>query len=144
VIEVRTKLIDGMRFVATPQSGHAIVMDTGKDKGGSDSAPTPMELLLVSLAGCTAMDVIYILRKMCAASRGKIEPEEFEVVVKGERAEEHPRIYKKIEITYLLRGKGIPEDKVKQAIELSQSKYCSVSATMEAVGEITYNYKITE
>jgi len=136
--EVRTKLIDGMRFVATAQSGHAIIMDTDKDKGGFNSAPTPMELLLVSLAGCTGMDVIYILRKM------KIEPEQFEIVVKAERAEEHPKVYKKTEITYLLRGKSIPEDKVKQAIELSQNKYCSVSATMKEVGEITYNYKIVE
>jgi len=127
-----------MRFVATAQSGHAIIMDTDKDKGGFNSAPTPMELLLVSLAGCTGMDVIYILRKM------KIEPEQFEIVVKAERAEEHPKVYKKTEITYLLRGKSIPEDKVKQAIELSQNKYCSVSATMKEVGEITYNYKIVE
>jgi putative redox protein len=138
VTEVRTKLIEGMRFVAIPQSGHAMVMDTDKDKGGFDSAPKPMELLLASLAGCTAMDVIYILRKM------KIEPKEFEVVVKSERAEGHPKVYKKTAITYLLRGKDIPENKVKQAIELSQNKYCPVSATMKTVGEITYNYKIVE
>ena len=136
--EVRTKLIDGMRFVAIPQSGHAIVLDTDRDKGGFDSAPRPMELLLISLAGCTAMDVIYILRKM------KVEPEEFEVMVRSERAETHPKVYRKTEITYLLRGKDIPEDKVKQAIELSQNKYCAVSATMKAVGEINYNYKIVE
>jgi len=136
--KVEVKWIDGMRFVAIPESGHAVIMDSSKDKGGLDSGPRPMELLLVSLAGCTGMDVIYILKKMRVAVRG------FELKIDAERKDNHPRYYSKVHVKYIFYGKDIPEDKVKQAIELSQHKYCSVSATMRAVGELTYSFEIKE
>lgn len=136
--KVEVKWIDGMRFVAVPESGHAVIMDSSKDKGGLDSGPRPMELLLVSLAGCTGMDVIYILKKMRVKVRG------FELKIDAERKDDHPRYYSKVHVKYIFYGKDIPEDKVKQAIELSQHKYCSVSATMKAVGEITYSFEIKE
>lgn len=136
--KVEVKWIDGMRFVAIPESGHAVVMDSSEDKGGLDSGPRPMELLLISLAGCTGMDVIYILKKM------RVQVQGFELKIDAERKQEHPRYYSKVHVKYVFYGKDIPEDKVKQAIELSQHKYCSVSATMRAVGELTYSFEIKE
>ncbi|HHF53364.1 MAG TPA: OsmC family peroxiredoxin [candidate division WOR-3 bacterium] len=136
--KVEIKWIDGMRFVAVPESGHAVIMDSSKDKGGLDSGPRPMELLLISLAGCTGMDVIYILKKM------RVQVQGFELKIDAERRREHPRYYSKVHVKYVFYGKDIPEDKVKQAIELSQHKYCSVSATMRAVGELTYSFEIKE
>lgn len=136
--KVEVKWIDGMRFVAIPESGHAVIMDSSEDKGGLDSGPRPMELLLISLAGCTGMDVIYILKKM------RVQVQGFELKIDAERKQEHPRYYSKIHVKYVFYGKDIPEDKVKQAIELSQHKYCSVSATMRAVGELTYSFEIKE
>jgi len=113
-------------------------MDSSEDKGGLDSGPRPMELLLISLAGCTGMDVIYILKKM------RVQVQGFELKIDAERKQEHPRYYSKVHVKYVFYGKDIPEDKVKQAIELSQHKYCSVSATMRAVGELTYSFEIKE
>ena len=136
--KVEVKWIDGMRFVAIPESGHAVIMDSSEDKGGLDSGPRPMELLLISLAGCTGMDVIYILKKM------RVQVQGFELKIDAERKQEHPRYYSKVHVKYVFYGKDIPEDKVKQAIELSQHKYCSVSATMRAVGELTYSFEIKE
>jgi len=136
--KVEVKWIDGMRFVAIPESGHAVIMDSSGDKGGLDSGPRPMELLLISLAGCTGMDVIYILKKM------RVQVQGFELKIDAERKQEHPRYYSKVHVKYVFYGKDIPEDKVKQAIELSQHKYCSVSATMRAVGELTYSFEIKE
>lgn len=132
----KAKLLDGMRFVAWSDSGHGIIMDSTVDKGGFDSGPRPMELLLMSVIGCTGMDVVYILRKM------RVKFDGFEVEIKGERAEHHPRVYKKVEIIYTIYGENIPEDKLKQAIDLSQNKYCAASATLKAVGELTYSYRI--
>jgi len=138
MIKVEVKWIDGMRFVAIPESGHAVIMDSSKDKGGLDSGPRPMELLLISLAGCTGMDVIYILKKM------RVQVQGFELKIDAERRREHPRYYSKVHVKYVFYGKDIPEDKVREAIELSQQKYCSVSATMKAVGEVTYSFEIKE
>ena len=136
--KVEVKWIDGMRFVAIPESGHAVIMDSSEDKGGLDSGPRPMELLLISLAGCTGMDVIYILKKM------RVQVQGFELKIDAERKREHPRYYSKVHVKYVFYGKDIPEDKVREAIELSQQKYCSVSATMKAVGEVTYSFEIKE
>jgi putative redox protein len=104
--------------------------------GAADSAIHPGELMLVGLAGCTGIDVVSILKKM------HIELSEFEVHVDAEAAEEHPRGWRKIKVSYLAAGKDIPEEKLKHAIELSQEKYCSVSATLRWPVEISYDYRI--
>lgn len=135
---VEVKWLDGMRFWAIPDSGHAVVMDTDVSKGGKDSAARPMEFLLIGLAGCTGMDVIYILRKM------RVKVDGFELYVDAERGDKHPRVYKKVHVKYVFYGKDIPESKVKEAIELSQHKYCAASATIRGVGELTYDYEIKE
>ncbi len=135
---VEVKWLEGMRCWAIPDSGHAVVMDTEVSKGGKDSAARPMELLLISLAGCTGMDVIYILRKM------RVKVDGFELVVDAERAPQHPKVYAKVHVKYIFYGKNIPENKVKEAIELSQHKYCGASATVRAAGELTYDFEIRE
>ena len=124
-----------MLFEGTTPNGHKVFMDTVKEHGGSDSAAAPMQLVLVALGGCTGMDVISILRKM------KDVPKEFYMEIDSERAPEHPKIYKKTRIKYVFVG-DVKEENVKRAIELSQTKYCSVSAILKGVGEVEYTYEI--
>ena len=123
------------QFVADSQSGHALV--TGFSALGG-SAPSPMELLLVSLGGCTGADVVSILQK----KRQKVTGYEIEVV--GQRREEHPRIYTDIEITHKVRGVGIDPKAVAHAVELSESKYCSVSAMLGSAAKITSRVEVTD
>ncbi len=134
--EARIKFQDGMRFSAITGSGHEIVMDSSMEFGGQDSAARPMELLLAGLGGCTGMDVISILRKK------KQEVTSFELIVKGKRAEEHPKRYTEIEVEFVIKGKNLSEEAVKRAVELSMDKYCSVRATFEDKTPVTYHYKI--
>ena len=124
-----------MLFEGTTPNGHKVFMDTVKEHGGSDSAAAPMQLVLIALGGCTGMDVISILRKM------KDVPKEFYMEIDSERAPEHPKIYKKTRIKYVFVGE-VKEENVKRAIELSQTKYCSVTAILKGVGEVEYTYEI--
>jgi putative redox protein len=124
-----------MYFEGETPNGHKVMMDTLKEHGGNDSAPTPMQLVLLALGGCTGMDVIAILKKM------RDLPDEFYMEIESERATEHPKIYKKTNIKYVFVG-DVKEENVKKAIELSQSKYCSVSAILKGVGEVNYSYEI--
>jgi len=122
-LKVEVHEVEGMQLLARTGSGFAFVMDSPKDNGGLEQGPRPKEMLLAALAGCTAMDVISILKKMQ-------EPlEKLVVNVEGESAEEHPKYVKKIMLTYVAYG-NVNEDNLKKAIELSQQKYCGVSATL--------------
>lgn len=136
--EATITLVDGLQFLAQTDSGHALVLDGRSDAGGKDSAPRPMELMAVSLAACTAMDVISILRKMQQTVTG------FQVRVAGERAEEHPKKFLKIHLEYTVIGRSVAEDRVARAIELSETKYCSAMATLRPGVEITSSYQIVE
>lgn len=136
MVKAKARWVEGLQFVTTAPSNHAILLDGSEKGGGLDSAVHPGELILLGLAGCTGMDVISLLKKM------RVEVAEFEVRVEAEAAEEHPKIWRKIHLTYFVAGQDIPEDKLKKAIELSQTKYCSVSATMKASAEVTYDYQI--
>lgn len=135
---LNVKWIDSMRFVARTDSGHAVMMDTKEAAGGQETAPSPMEMILAGLAGCTSMDTVSILKKMRQDVAG------LEVDVHSERAEEHPKTYTKIELRYTVLGTELDEEKVRRAIELSQEKYCSVSAMLRPKVEITYSYEIKE
>lgn len=136
--KAKVRWVEGLQFVGSPPSNHAITLDGSEKGGGADSAIHPGELLLVALAGCTGMDVISILKKM------RVDVKEFEVRVDAEAAEEHPKAWKKIHLTYHVVGKNIPEDKLKHAIELSQNKYCPVTATLKSLLEPTYEYQTEE
>ncbi len=122
-------------FVAVTPSGHAQVLDAKHERA---SAATPMELLLLALGGCTAVDVISILHK----KRQQIT--DYRVAVRGERRAEHPRSFTRLEVRHLVRGRGVSEQALAQAIELSEMKYCSVAATLRGCAEIVSSYEITE
>jgi putative redox protein len=120
------------KFAATSPSSHAIVLDSDSK---SNKAPTPMELLLMALGACTATDVVIVLKK----KRQKLES--LEVICSGERAPEPPKVWVKLELLYRLRG-TLEEAAVKRAIELSDEKYCSVSAMLRKSATLTWRYEI--
>jgi putative redox protein len=131
-VQAQLKWTDGFQFVARAGEGPAVVIDTH----GGGSGPSPMEMLLMGLAGCTAVDVVLILQKKRLHLTG------FEVNIKGERAEEHPRRYTDVHIEYVLRGTGIGEKAVEQAIQLSEEKYCSALASLNV--RFSHSYRILE
>jgi putative redox protein len=120
------------KFVATSPSGHAMALDADEK---SNTAPNPMELLLMALGACTAVDVVLILEK----KRQKLEA--LNVLCFGERAAEIPKVWTKFELLYQLRG-NLNEAAVKRAIELSEEKYCSVSAMLKKTATLTWRYEI--
>ncbi len=123
-MQARIRFAHDMTFIGTGESGHVAVMDTTEASGGNDSAPTPKEMLLFALGGCTGMDVVSILRKM------RIEPHSVEVVVTGEVQPEAPRAFTTFHLEYRFEGEGLPLPSLERAVVLSQEKYCSVSMTL--------------
>lgn len=123
------------QFVGESPSGHATLTSFAHDK---TYAPTPMELLLISLGGCTGADVVGILEK----KRQKVTG--YEIEVRGVRRAEHPRIYTSIEVVHKLRGRKLDPKSVAHAIELSETKYCSVSAMLASSTAITTRFEIVE
>src|SRR5688500_12907259 len=122
-------------FIGIPPSGHAQTIDT---KGERKAAPSPLEMLLVSVAACTAADVISILQKK------REDVTDYNVEIIGERVEEHPKKFIKFHIHHIVRGRSVSEKSVAAAIELSDTKYCSVAATVRPTAEITTSYEIVE
>jgi putative redox protein len=132
MLTAQVQWIGGEKFVATSPSGHAITMDAD---GKSNKAPNPMEFLLMALGACTAVDVVLILEK----KRQKLEA--LNVVCSGERAAEPPKVWTKFELLYQFRG-TLEEAAVKRAIELSEEKYCSVSAMLKKTATLAWRYEI--
>jgi len=122
-------------FIATTPSGVSQAIDV---KGDRKSAPSPLELLLVSVAACTAADVISILEKK------RQEVTAYDVEVTGERVADFPRKFVKFHVHHIVQGRNVSEDAVKHAIELSDQKYCSVAATVRPTAEIATSYEIIE
>ena len=120
----------GFRFVHRSASGHEVVTDAPEAAGGTNTAATPMELVVHGLIGCTGVDVASILKRM----RQPLEA--LEVTAEVERAEDHPKIYTKIHVTYRVKG-DIPLAKIEHAVELSEGTFCSVSAMLRDPVEIT-------
>jgi putative redox protein len=124
-----------MQFVARADTGHAIIMDATEANGGHDSASGPMEVVLMGLLGCTAMDVISILKK-------KRQPVEgFKIFASGERAAEHPKPYTAIHLEYVAYGEVAP-DALARAVQLSEEKYCGAIATVRGVTKITSSSRV--
>jgi Predicted redox protein, regulator of disulfide bond formation len=122
-------------FIGTPPSGRALTIDTNGDRG---SAPSPLEMLLVSVAACTAADVISILEKK------RQEIINYRVEVTGTRREDYPRAFTAFHVHHIVHGRSVSEKAVADAIELSDTKYCSVAATVRPTAEITTSYEIVE
>lgn len=123
-------------YSSDKDNGYSVLLDTSKETGGSDEGIKPTDLILVSLAGCSSMDIVSILKK----KRQNII--DFKVNVTGERAETHPRVFTKISIVYEIKGENIDEEAVKRSIELSKDKYCSVWALLKNAVDIEWSYKI--
>lgn len=132
------KQIQGITFAGKTDSKHWVPMDGPENFGGSDAGIRPKELLLLSLGGCTASDVASILQKKRVDIKG------FEINISSEMTEEHPKVFTRIDLEYVFYGKGIKETDVERAIELSQTKYCGVTAMLEKVLTINHTYKIIE
>jgi putative redox protein len=134
--EVVLRQLKSNAFAARADSNHWVVMDTKPEAGGYAGAPTPKELLLMALAGCTSMDVIPILAKKRSPVAG------YECRVMGTEREEHPKIFTAIHVEYVFYGDGIKPEDVERAIDLSTTKYCAVSAQLATSATITHSYRI--
>jgi putative redox protein len=134
MVNATVRMIEGMRLVGYADSGHAVVVDSSPEK----KASSPMELVLIALGGCTAMDVIAILTKKRQRLTG------LEVSVTGERAETDPKIYTHLKLHYKVTGRGLSTEAIRKTIELSQDKYCSVLAMLAKSAAIEYDSEIIE
>ena len=132
------KQVKGITFAGKTDSNHWVPIDGPETFGGSDAGIRPKELLLLSLAGCTASDVISILQK----KRAKID--DFEINITAEMTEEHPKVYSKIDLEYVFYGDDVDTKAVERAIELSQTKYCGVTAMLEKALTINHTYRIVK
>jgi putative redox protein len=133
MVEARAIWTDKDRFLGDATSGHALVMDAGETK----TASTPVELVLIALCGCTASDVVGILRKKRERFTG------LEVVAHGERASDFPKIYTHIKLVYRVRG-PVTHKAMEDAVHLSKEKYCSVSAMLEKAAKIEFEIEYVE
>ena len=128
----------GMAFVAETGSGHAVVMDGAPEAGGRNIGLRPMEMLLAGTGGCSAFDVVLILKKARQAVSG------CDVTLKADRADSGPKVFTRVHFHYRVKGKQLKPDAVARAIELSKDKYCSASIMVGKTAEITYDYEIIE
>jgi putative redox protein len=128
--------VRGMTFVGLTESGHWVNVDGPPQFGGSSAAIRPKELILISLGACTGSDVVSILQKKRVRLNG------FEVKLKAQVAEEHPQVYTKIHIEYVFYGENLSKADLERAIDLSQNKYCPVSAMLKNSVELTNSYVI--
>ncbi len=128
--------VKGISFIGKAATNHWVAMDGPADFKGSDAGTRPKELILIGLGGCTGADVASMLSKM------KAPVSRFEIDIDAESAEEHPKVFTKIHLTYKFWGEGVKEDNLEKAITLSQDKYCSVSAMLKKAVEITHSYEL--
>jgi len=137
-LKVRVKWIEQVSFLAETESGHSIVMDGAPEGGGRNLAPRPMETMLAGTGGCTAYDVVVILRK----ARQNIS--DCVVQVEAHRAAQDPKVFTRIHFHFVVTGLGIDPKHVARAIELSAHKYCSASIMLAKTAEITHDFEIRE
>lgn len=130
------KQVKGITFAGKTDSNHWVTMDGPEEFGGSGAGIRPKELLMLALGGCTGSDVINILKKK------RVPLEDFEINISGNVSEEHPQVFTDLHIEYVFYGEHIQVKDVQRAIELSQTKYCSVTRMLEMAVAITHSYKI--
>lgn len=135
--KVEVNWMENMAFEANVND-HKIILDADESAGGANRGPRPKALTLASLGGCTGMDVVSILAKM------RIVPEEFGMSITGELTEEHPKVYHTITIVYHFKGKDLPMDKLEKAVNLSQERYCGVSAMLGKSAKIITKIEIKQ
>lgn len=137
-MKARIKWIENVSFVAESGSGHALVIDGAPEGGGRDLGPRPMEVVLMGTGGCTAYDVMHILRK----SRAPVTDCVLEI--DSERAAEDPKVFTKIHFHFIVTGKGLKAAQVERAVHLSAEKYCSASIMLGKTAAITHDFEVRE
>ena len=137
-MKARVKLIEGVSFVGQTESGHAVVMDGPPDSGGKNMGPRPMEMLLLGLGGCSAFDVVHILRK------SRLDIRDCVAEIDATRAESDPKVFTRIHVHFIVTGKALDPKRVEQAVKLSAEKYCSASIMLGKVADITHDFEVVE
>ncbi len=137
-MKARVRLVEAMTFVAESGSGHAVVMDASPDVGGRDLGARPMEMVLMGAGGCSAIDVVHILRK------ARQDLVDCVVEMEGERAAEDPKVFTRIHMHYVVTGRGLNPAQVERAIRLSKEKYCSATIMLAKTAEVTADFEIRE
>jgi putative redox protein len=137
-VKARIKWVEGAAFLGESGSGHAVLMDGAADHGGRNLGPRPMEMLLLGLGGCTAFDVVLILK------RGREKVADCIVEIESERAETDPKVFTEIRLRYLVKGRALDRAKVERAVQLSAEKYCSATAILAKTAQITHTVEIEE
>ncbi|MBI5753152.1 MAG: OsmC family protein [Hydrogenophilales bacterium] len=137
-MKARIKWVEGASFLGETESGHAVLMDGPPDGGGRNLGPRPMEMLLIGTGGCTAFDVVAILKKQ----RQQIS--DCVAEIHAERADTDPKVFTKIHFHFIVCGKDLKSEQVERAINLSAEKYCSASIMLGKTAEITHDFEIQE
>ncbi|MDJ0892957.1 MAG: OsmC family protein [Gammaproteobacteria bacterium] len=135
-MRARIKWVEDVTFVGESGSGHALVMDGPPENGGNNRGARPMEMLLLGMGGCTAFDVVHILRKARQTVTDCV------VELQAERASKPPKVFTHIHVHYRLKGPALQDAQVRRAVQLSTEKYCSASIMLSAVARITHAYEI--
>jgi putative redox protein len=137
-MKARIKWVENVSFIAESGSGHALVMDGAPEGGGRNLGPRPMEVVLMGTGGCTAYDVVHILRKSRAPVTDCV------VEIDAERAEEDPKVFTKIHFHFIVTGNGLKPAQVERAVHLTAEKYCSASIMLGKTAAITHDFEIRE
>ncbi len=137
-MKARIKWVEEVKFLGETASGHALLMDGPVESGGQNLGPRPMEMLLLGMGGCTAFDVVTMLKK----SRQQVH--DCVVELSAERADEVPKVFTRIHAHFIVSGKGLKESHIERAISLSAEKYCSASIMLGQMAEISHDYEVIE
>jgi len=138
MMKARVKWVEGMAFMAEASSGHGLIMDGSPDIGGRNLGPRPMEMLLMGAGGCTSIDVVMILQK----SRQDVT--DCEVTLEASRADDNPKVFTRIHMHFIVKGRNLKPEVVDRAIKLSAEKYCSATIMLAKTAEITHDFEIVE
>lgn len=136
MMQARVQWNGKMGFVGISGSNHAVVMDVSPDHGGDGAAASPMEMVLMGLAGCSGIDVVSIVQKK------RLNLHRMEIFLDAERAEEHPRVFTKINVKFVFEGEGLTEKPLQDAVRLSMEKYCSVAGMLSKTASIDWSIEI--
>jgi len=137
-VTVRWTGPEGMSFTAETGSGHLVTMDGALEGGGRNLAPRPMEMMLVGAGGCTAYDVVLILK------RGRYDVSGCDVHLEAQRAATDPKVFDRIAYRFVVQGRGLPRSAVERAVQLSQDKYCSATAMLAKTAEVVTTIEIQQ
>jgi len=137
-MKARVKWVEEVTFLGESESGHAVVMDGPPENGGRNLGVRPMEMILLGMGGCTAFDVVHILK------RARQPVEDCVVELSAERAETVPRVFTRIHVHFVVKGRGLSDKQVGRAVELSAEKYCSASIMLGKAVDISHDYEIVD